>query len=123
MMQVLSVSSAKDYATVVAQHEQVLAEFSQSSCTAGPCLEEALRTINQERSLAGFTLLKVRLDLLGSAFFRTLGVIEIPTLVLISRGVEVARHTGFYNPDTIASRIEQAFWGGKIHPVTAATLG
>ena len=123
MMQVLSVSSASDYATVVAQHEQVLAEFSQSSCTSGPCVEEALRAINQERSLADFTLLKVRMDLLGSAFFKKLGVIEIPTLVLISRGVEVARHTGFYNPDTIASRIEQAFWGGKSRPAIATSFG
>lgn len=94
MMQVLSVSSPAAYADVLAEHARVLVEFSSAPSSAGPCLEELLRELNEPRSLAGLTLLKVRLELLGQSFFEGLGVVELPTLILVEGGAELARHVG-----------------------------
>lgn len=106
MMQVLSVSSPEAYADVLAEHARVLVEFSNAPSAAGPCLEELLRELNEPRSLAGLTLLKVKLELLGQSFFERLGVVELPTLILVEGGNEIARHTGSYSPTAIEKGIQ-----------------
>ena len=97
-MRTLHARTAEDYAAAVAGHPQLLVDFHKDNCPGCTMLELSLARFGSTPQAQGMVLLKVRMEDLGEAFFRALGLRQTPTVALFRDGVEVARLPGFQSP-------------------------
>lgn len=108
-MQILHASSPDDCRAAIAAHPRLLVDYYKDDCPGCRMLDMSLARIASDPAAAGLVLLKVRLESVGEAFFRTLGLRQTPTLSLFHRGDEAARLPGFQTPAQIVRAIETHF--------------
>lgn len=105
-MQTLHASSPDDYAAALSAHPRLLVDFHKDNCPGCTMLDLSLKKFAAEPGAAGVVLLKVKLEQVGEAFFRGLGLRQTPTLAVFREGSEVARLPGFQSPPQIAQAVD-----------------
>jgi len=104
-MHTLHASTPDDYAAALATHPQLLVDFHKDNCPGCTMLDLSLTRFAATAQAQGMVLLKVRMEDLGEAFFRALGLRQTPTLALFRDGAEVARLPGFQSPAQVAAAV------------------
>ncbi|QVD49306.1 hypothetical protein LUCX_236 [Xanthomonas phage vB_XciM_LucasX] len=95
-MQLLSATSVDHFNQMTSENDQVLAIFSRNNCPACDALSKALDTNAElQAALAGVTVVKVKMEEVGSAMFATFGLRMAPSMLLFKCDDEVARLAGF----------------------------
>lgn len=112
-MLILHAATPDDYASAVAAHPRLLVDFYKDDCPGCTMLDMSLKVLASAPEAAGVVLLKVKLEQVGEAFFRDLGLRQTPTLVLFRDGAEVARLPGFQSPAQLAQAV-----GAHLAPAT-----
>jgi len=102
-MLIVHAASPEDYAAAIAAHPRLLVDFHKDDCPGCTMLEMSLKRFAASDQAQGWTLLKVRMEEVGEAFFRGLGLRQTPTLALYRDGTEVARLAGFQSPLQVAA--------------------
>src|SRR5690606_6454609 len=95
----------EDYAAATAGHPQLLVDFHKDNCPGCTMLDMSLARFASTGQAQGLVLLKVRMEDLGEAFFRGLGLRQTPTLALFRDGEEVARLPGFQSPAQVEAAV------------------
>lgn len=108
-MQTLTATSPDAYAQALATHPRLLVDFNKDDCPACRMLEASLARFAATEEAAGLALLKVKLEDVGEAFFRGLGLRQTPTLALFRDGSEVARLPGFQSPAQVEQAVRSGF--------------
>ncbi|WP_312320662.1 thioredoxin family protein [Stenotrophomonas sp.] len=102
-MLTLQAHSADDYHNALRAHSTVLVDFYKDQCPGCRMLDLALGQVATTPAAADVVLLKVKLETVGEAFFRELGLRQTPTLTLIRDGREVQRMAGYQSPAQIGA--------------------
>lgn len=108
-MQILHASSPEDYHAAIAAHPRLLVDFHKDDCPGCRMLDMSLRKFAATADAAGAVLLKVKLETVGEALFRTLGLRQTPTVSLFADGREAARLAGFQSPEQLAQAVGRCF--------------
>lgn len=104
-MLTLQAHSADDYHAALRDHCTVLVDFYKDQCPGCRMLDLALSQVAGTPAAAGVVLLKVKLETVGEAFFRELGLRQTPTLSLVRDGQEVRRLAGYQSPAQIEAAL------------------
>lgn len=106
-MQTLHATTPDDYAAALAAHPRLLVDYYKDDCPGCKMLDMSLAKFAASKDAAGVALLKVKLEVIGEDFFRTLGLRQTPTLALFKDGSEAARLPGFQTPAQISQVVSQ----------------
>ena len=104
-MQTITATSPDDYTAALAAHPRLLVDFNKDNCPGCRMLDMSLDKFAVSEAAAGVTLLKVKMEDIGEAFFRDLGLRQTPTLALFKDGAEVARLPGFQSPAQVEAAV------------------
>ncbi|MCC4619282.1 thioredoxin family protein [Xanthomonas cassavae CFBP 4642] len=104
-MQTITVTSPEHYTQTLATHPRALVDFYKDNCPGCKMLDMSLTKFAASEDAAGVALLKVKLEVVGEAFFRDLGLRQTPTLALFKDGAEVARLPGFQSPAQVEAAV------------------
>lgn len=91
------------------EHPAVLVDFYKDQCPGCKMLDASLAKVAASPALAGVVLVKAKMEVLGEAFFRDLGLRQTPTLAAYAQGKEVARRPGYATPAQIEA-LAQGAW-------------
>lgn len=105
-MLILHASTTEDVNAAIAAHPRLLVDYYKDDCPGCRMLDMSLRTFAAGPTGAGLVLLKVKLETVGEAFFRELGLRQTPTLALHVDGREVAHLPGYRTPAQIAQAVQ-----------------
>lgn len=108
-MQTLHAASPDHWRAAISAHPRLLVDYHKDDCPACRMLDLSLQRFAGVPAAAGLVLLGARLETLGEAFFRELGLRQTPTLALFRDGVEVARLPGFQSPAQLAAAVSAHF--------------
>lgn len=100
-MLTLHATSPDDHQRILREHPAVLVDYYKDQCPGCRMLDMALATVAATPEAAGIVLLKVRMETVGEAFFRELGLRQTPTLRFVQNETEVKRLTGYQPPARI----------------------
>ena len=106
-MQTLHASSADDYHAALAAHPRLLVDYYKDNCPGCKMLDMSLAKFASEPGADGVVLLKVKMEVVGEEFFRTLGLRQTPTLSLFRDGEEATRLAGFQTPVQVSQAVAQ----------------
>ncbi|WP_421567210.1 thioredoxin family protein [Stenotrophomonas sp. PD6] len=104
-MLTLYAESPEHYYALLGTHPDLLVDFHKDNCPGCRMLEMSLAAFAATPQAEGRVLLKVKLEDVGEAFFRTLGLRQTPTLSVVRGGHEIARLPGFQSPEHIAAAV------------------
>lgn len=104
-MLTLHAATPDDYHAALREHPTLLVDFHKDHCPGCRMLDMALASVADSPRAAGVVLLKVKLETIGDVFFRSLGLRQTPTLLLIRDGRETARLPGYQSPKQIAEAL------------------
>lgn len=104
-MLTLQAHSADDYHAALLAHSTLLVDFYKDQCPGCRMLDMALAQVAGTPAAANVVLLKVKLETVGEAFFRDLGLRQTPTLSLVRHGQEVQRMAGYQSPAQIEAAL------------------
>ena len=104
-MLTLQAQGADDYHAALRDHPTVLVDFYKDQCPGCRMLDVALAQVATTPAAADVVLLKVKLETVGEAFFRDLGLRQTPTLSLVRNGHEVHRMAGYQPPAQIEAAL------------------
>ncbi|MET4618245.1 thioredoxin 1 [Stenotrophomonas sp. 2619] len=107
-MQTLHAATPDAYHAALRDHPTVLVDFHKDNCPGCRMLDMSLASIADSPSTSGIVLLKVHLETIGEVFFRSLGLRQTPTLLLVRDGHEVARRAGYQSPKQIGEALAAA---------------
>jgi len=102
-MKTLHAASPEDIHAAIAVHALLLVDWYKDDCPACRMLDRSLQVFAAMPEAAGIVLLKVRLETVGEACFRAMGLRQTPTLTFHRGGAEVARLPGFQSPGQVAA--------------------
>ncbi len=105
-MQTLHASSPDDYHAAIQAHPRLLVDYYKDNCPGCRMLDMSLQKFANEEAAAGVVLLKVKLETVGEALFRELGLRQTPTLSLFQGGAEAKRLPGFQAPGQILRAVQ-----------------
>ncbi len=108
-MQTLHASSPDDYTAALAAHPRLLVDYYKDDCPGCKMLDMSLAKFAADPAAEGIVLLKVKMETVGEAFFRDLGLRQTPTLSLFRDGNEAKRLAGFQAPGQIAQAVALYF--------------
>jgi thioredoxin 1 len=108
-MKTLHATSADEVQTAVATHPRLLVDWHKDDCPACRMLDRSLAVFATTPEARGLVLLKVRLEMVGEACFRTMGLRQTPTLTIHRDGAEAARLPGFQSPAQLAAATAAAW--------------
>ncbi len=100
-MLTLHAASPDDHQRILREHPAVLVDYYKDQCPGCRMLDMALAGVAATPEAAGIVLLKVRMETVGEAFFRALGLRQTPTLSFVQNEIEVRRLTGYQSPARI----------------------
>jgi thioredoxin 1 len=100
-MLTLHAETADEYHAALRAHPTVLVDFHKDNCPGCRMLAVSLAAFAATPQAEGVVLLNVKLETLGEPFFRSLGLRQTPTLLLVRDGHEAARLPGFQSPQQI----------------------
>lgn len=112
-MLTLHATSPDHYHAALHAHPTVLVDFYKDDCPGCRMLDMALASFADTPRAAGVVLLKVKLETLGERFFRSLGLRQTPTLLLVRDSHEVARMSGYQSPRQIDEALAAAQRQGR----------
>lgn len=104
-MLTLHANTPGDYHAALRAHPTVLVDFHKDNCPGCRMLALSLAAFAATPQAEGVVLLNVKLETLGEAFFRSLGLRQTPTLQLVRDGHEVSRLPGFQTPQQIRAAV------------------
>jgi len=104
-MLTLQAHCADDYHDVLRTHSLVLVDFYKDQCPGCRMLDLALAQVAVTPAAAELVLLKVKMETVGEAFFRELGLRQTPTLTLVRDGRETRRLAGYQSPAQISAAL------------------
>jgi thioredoxin 1 len=104
-MLTLHATTPDDYHAALREHPVLLVDFHKDDCPGCRMLDMSLASVADSPRAAGVVLLKVKLETLGDVFFRSMGLRQTPTLLLIRDGQEVARLAGYQPPGKIGEAL------------------
>ncbi len=108
-MQILHATTPDDYAAALAAHPRLLVDYYKDDCPGCKMLDMSLAKFAASPDAEGVALLKVKMEVIGEAFFRSLGLRQTPTLALFKDGTEAARLPGFQTPAQITQAVNAQF--------------
>ena len=100
-MKIIDAATIEQVRSVIAAQPRLLVDFHKDQCPACRMLELALQRVAGSGAGVGVTLLRVRMEVVGEAFFRGLGLRQTPTLAIFRDGQEMARMPGYQSPPQI----------------------
>lgn len=106
-MQTITATSPDEFAAALQAHPQLLVDFYKDNCPGCRMLDMSLQKFAASDAAQGITLLKVKLETIGEAFFIGLGLRQTPTLAVFKQGSEVARLPGFQSPAQVEQAVKQ----------------
>lgn len=104
-MLTLHATTPDDYHAALRAHPTVLVDFYKDDCPGCRMLDMALASFADTPRAAGVVLLKVKLETIGEQFFRSLGLRQTPTLLLVRDGHDVTRLSGYQSPTQIGEAL------------------
>jgi len=104
-MQTLHAATPEAYHAALRDHPTVLVDFHKDDCPGCRMLDLSLASLADAPAGEGVVLLKVKLESIGEVFFRSCGLRQTPTLLLVRDGQEVARLAGFQSPQQITDAL------------------
>lgn len=108
-MNTLLAASPEDVQSFIAAHPRLLVDWHKEDCPGCRMLDLSLRKFALTPEARDLVLLKVRLEDVGEAFFRAMGLRQTPTLSMYRDGAEAARLPGFQSPAQIAHAAATVF--------------
>lgn len=105
-MQTMRASTPDEIRTAIAAHPRLLVDYYKDNCPGCRMLDMSLQAFAADPAAAGLVLLKVKLETVGEAFFRDIGLRQMPTLALHVDGAEAARLPGYRTPVQIAQAVD-----------------
>lgn len=108
-LQTLHAATPDDHAAAIAAHPRLLVDYHKDDCPGCRMLDMSLQKFAADPAADGVVLLKVKLETVGEAFFRGLGLRQTPTLALYRDGNEAARLPGFQSPSQVAAAVARHF--------------
>lgn len=105
-MLIIDASSPGDIDAAIAAHPRLLVDYYKDDCPACRMLDMSLQKFAAAPVAGDLVLLKVKLETVGEACFRGLGLRQTPTLALHVDGAEAARLPGYQTPAQIARMVE-----------------
>ena len=107
-MKILHATPADDIHAAIAAHPRLLVDWYKDDCPGCRMLDRSLQVFAATPEAGDLVLLKVRLEAVGEACFRAMGLRQTPTLTLHLGGAEVARLPGFQSPVQLAAALAEA---------------
>lgn len=104
-MLTLHAATPDDYHAALREHPVLLVDFHKDDCPGCRMLDMSLASVADSPRAAGVVLLKVKLETIGEVFFRSMGLRQTPTLLLIRDGQEAARLSGYQSPRQISEAL------------------
>lgn len=104
-MLTLHAETPAQYHAALARYPTLLVDFHKDDCPGCRMLEMSLAAAAAAPQAEGVTLLKVRLEAIGEAFFRSLGLRQTPTLCVVRDAQEVRRLPGYQSPAQILAAL------------------
>lgn len=106
-MNKIEIMTVEAFHEVLAAHDYVLADFYKDNCPGCKMLDMSLTRFATSSAADGVTLLKVKLENVGEAFFHELKLRQTPTLIMYRSGEEIGRQPGFTQPAQIEALVAQ----------------
>ncbi|WP_066098232.1 thioredoxin family protein [Xanthomonas massiliensis] len=106
-MQTITATSPDEFDAALKTHPRLLVDFYKDNCPGCRMLDMSLQKFADSDAAQGVTLLKVKLETIGEAFFVGLGLRQTPTLAVFKEGAEVARLPGFRSPAQVEQAVKQ----------------
>lgn len=103
----IEITTIEAFHEALAAHEYVLVDFYKDDCPGCKMLEMSLARFAATSAAAGITLLKVKLENVGEAFFHEQKLRQTPTLIMYRAGEEQGRQPGFAQPAQIEALVAQ----------------
>ncbi|WP_312238402.1 thioredoxin family protein [Stenotrophomonas sp.] len=110
-MLTLHAATPDQYNAALREHPRLLVDFHKDDCPGCRMLDMSLASLADSPRAAGVVLLKVKLETIGEVFFRSLGLRQTPTLLLVHDGQEVARLAGYQSPGKIGEALASVLPG------------
>lgn len=104
-MQTITATTPDEFDAALQAHPQLLVDFYKDNCPGCRMLDMSLQKFAASDAAQGVTLLKVKLETIGEAFFIGLGLRQTPTLGVYRDGTEVARLAGFQSPAQVEAAV------------------
>jgi len=108
-MLTLAADSPETYAAALKAHPQLLVDYYKDNCPGCRMLEMSLGKFAATPAAKDIALLKVKMEVIGEAFFRELGLRQTPTLALFKGGQETRRLPGYQTPMQIEQAVSESF--------------
>lgn len=102
-MKTLHATSPDDIHAAIAAHPRLLVDWYKDDCPGCRMLDRSLQVFAATPEARDLVLLKVRLEVVGEACFRAMGLRQTPTLTIHCDGAEAARLPGFQSPAQLAA--------------------
>lgn len=106
-MNKIEIMTVEAFHEALAAHDYVLADFYKDNCPGCKMLDMSLTRFATSSVADGVTLLKVKLENVGEAFFHELKLRQTPTLIMYRSGEEIGRQPGFTQPAQIEALVAQ----------------
>jgi len=100
-MLTLNADTPESYAATIKSHPLLLVDYYKDNCPGCRMLEMSLGKFAATPAAEGVALLKVKMETIGEAFFRGLGLRQTPTLAIFKDGREIHRLPGYQTPAQI----------------------
>ena len=107
-MKTLHAISPEDIDAAIAAHPRLLVDWYKDDCPGCRMLDRSLQVFAATPEACGLVLLKVRMEAVGEACFRAMGLRQTPTLTLHLGGTEVVRLPGFQSPTQLTAAMAAA---------------
>lgn len=106
-MNKIEITTVEAFHEALAAHDYVLADFYKDNCPGCKMLDMSLNRFATTPAADGVTLLKVKLENVGEAFFHELKLRQTPTLIMYRGSEELGRQPGFAQPAQIEALVAQ----------------
>jgi thioredoxin 1 len=103
----ITVSSLDELDSVISGNPLVLADFGKDNCPGCSALDRTLEQLKGDPQYSQVTLVKAKVEQLGRQAFVDLGLKQAPSLLMYRDGDEMYRMSGFTNPASVRSTIDE----------------
>lgn len=106
-MNKIEITTVEAFHEALTVHDYVLADFYKDNCPGCKMLDMSLTRFATTPVAEDVTLLKVKLENVGEAFFHEQNLRQTPTLIMYRSGEEIGRQPGFSQPAQIEALVAQ----------------
>lgn len=106
-MNKIEITTVEAFHEALAAHDCVLVDFYKDNCPGCKMLDMSLMRFATTPAAEDVTLLKVKMENVGEAFFHEQKLRQTPTLIMYRAGEEMGRQPGFAQPAQIEALVAQ----------------